>query len=526
MRREYTHELYNRIQSGCDEDNQGWLADFWDNLCAKWNMFWEGVFSGVNRKNFVEINESAESILRDVLEYYGYTEAKLKEIFDLEKQASSMYCDGFMSKADNFVIVDTYLDCMIQAISPKGYGFTADGIKRAFSYDNEYFYPDKIETHIEIAATTRYEYTDTDVKYFTQNEKNLNYFLSTADVTVSYFNNMDAIDTILISVFNMFGIAETEIAKIIDTATDQEKIGYLEETLTGSAYEVAVMKENLSKTIQEMCANSTFSESDVEELTSFAQKAAGLMEKYGENWAEFIDMDKRTKKFKSFENFYKKFGTAEKFLKYVNQYGDAVWSLFVSYDQNLEIIDSIANNATFSSESFEQAVAELTNEYESNFAMFLNETKMATIDNMIKVGKKTVLTAVGVEPLFETTEKIIEFAGKITGMTEKTQGQIKAMTIFNYIGDLESSYEVAFKDVAGMEIDSEDYATGRKNLENTFNLLKNSYEELFTAMSESEDGLKKNYYSYCAKKVGTATMKDKNQFEFLSYDEYIAKYNS
>ena len=57
-----------------------------------------------------------------------------------------------------------------------------------------------------------------------------------------------------------------------------------------------------------MCGNSTFSESDVEGLTSFAKEAAGLMEKYGENWAEFIDMDKRTKEFKRFEKFYKKFG--------------------------------------------------------------------------------------------------------------------------------------------------------------------------------------------------------------------------
>lgn len=525
MRREYTQELYNRIKKGCDKENQHWLLDFWDNLCAKWDMFWESVFSGTNRKNFQEINESAEIILKDVLEYYGYTEAKLKEIFDLEMQTSTAYGIGFQSKADNFTIANTYLHKMAEAINPKGSNFTADNITSLFSYDSDFFYPDEIGTYIEIAATTKYEYTDKDIKYFVENEKNMNYFLGTADVTVPYFSNMDSIDAIIISVFNMFDIAGDQAAKIIDTATDQEKIGYLNNVLSGSMWETAVMKENLAATIKEMCVNSTYSESDAEELIGFAKEAIGKMKEVGENWAD--GMDKRTRTYKNFKKFYSKFGTMEKFLKYVDNYGDAVWSLFVSYDENLEIINSVSNASTgFNSVAFEQAVNELTSEYENKFSMFLEEAKMATIDNMMKAGKKTVLTAVGIEPLFETAEKMIDATGKVTGLGEKTKGQIKAITIYNYIGDLENSYKNSFSELSKMDTTAENYTSCKKNLENTFNLLKNSYKELFTAMSASEDGVKSNYYSYCAKMAGTASMKDKNQFSFLSYDEYIKTYAS
>lgn len=135
-------------------------------------------------------------------------------------------------------------------------------------------------------------------------------------------------------------------------------------------------------------------------------------------------------------------------------------------------------------------------------------------------------------PLFVIVDKIgesIDLIGIIIGTGSEAKSELGALEYIKLYTSIHEAYLSSYDKVQNVDPSDINYDFLLKDLENCFNLEKETLITMFDKMANSCNGTKKQYYLYCKERAQVASMcvsEDViNQLSVLTYDEFIASRN-
>lgn len=354
--------------------------------------------------------------------------------------------------------------------------------------------------------------TDEDVEAFINSEASEEYMDEQVQIVNNYIADLSQLeisdyDFWKIVIFQMFDIAEGQIS-------------------SGGEYEKLVMKKELTEMLDGLAENYVYSDSNEQEAVDAVNSLFKEAEKAGKNIYDYLNslrdsngklvLDGRTKPAKEFMSFLDSLENAQDILKYGDQAIEIFTKLFIDYEKNLAFLDSFEKNANLSEEMME-CFKELRATYEHE----LNQT---FIDVVRQVGENGVdaLYSVSVGKMVGTVKKAIGLIGDLTGESARTAAQLE---VLNYGYDIVNSSQDAFiesmKKLKAADKDAENYEELMTDFKNCFSIYKSSLKRIFEKMAIASEGSQRDYFYYCSSEISSMTLKDFENPDFMSYEEYL-----
>ena len=228
----------------------------------------------------------------------------------------------------------------------------------------------------------------------------------------------------------------------------------------------------------------------------------------------------------------------EEFLYYVTPFMDEIVKNFKDYQKCLQVLDSMERNYAFSPE-LQNSIERIRSEYERSLLSMVTNIKEKyweqgieiTIENLEQVFDCSVVGVV------KGIHKGIDIIGDLTGMSEEAKAEMYLIDNNRWEIEIDigkTCLDNAYENLKNCDADSPKYQTCLDDFKNCFELYKKTHENIYRKMAicstdyESTDGVvagfkndKSSYYTYCAEKYSRLTIQNYEDFELLTYEEYM-----
>lgn len=503
-RRDYTSDFFLRLERMSEDADydSGFFNSFFDSL--------EDAYYGIGKFFGKYDNSKKEKIKQTqeaLLQYNDVTRRQVRNIKRLVGNADDK-CEERLELVSEFIdhlqeYISVFKETMFQfQYMPKK--FSVLGVDFATKYNlvvsslNDVLVLDTI--------------TDEDVEAFINSEASEEYMDEQVQIVNGYIADLSQLeisdyDFWKIVIFQMFDITEGQIS-------------------SGGEYEKLIMKKELTEMLDGLAGNYVYSDSDEQEAVDAVNSLFKEAEKAGKNIYDYLNsfrdsngklvLDGRTKAAKEFMGFLDSLDNAQDILKYGDQAIEIFTKLFIDYDKNLAFLDSFEKNANLSEEMME-CFKELRATYE-------HELSQTFVDVVRQIGENGVdaLYSISVGKMVGTVKKAIGLIGDLTGESARTAAQLE---VLNYGYDIVNSSQEAFiesmKKLKAVDKDAENYDELMTDFKNCFSIYKSSLKRIFEKMAVAAEGSQRDYFYYCSSEVSSMTLKDFENPDFMSYEEYL-----
>ncbi|MBR4287069.1 MAG: hypothetical protein IKT55_05125 [Clostridia bacterium] len=306
-------------------------------------------------------------------------------------------------------------------------------------------------------------------------------------------------------------------------------------------YETYLYDNEMMALFDQMAKTQTFEDSNYKEILGDYQEFMSLIKKYGDKWEEYLTgmrdengkllLDKRTKNYRYFKEFFQQFENAENIIKYGTEIVEVMAALTADYEKNLEILNTVIDDCDPNSE-MAQSLARIKLRYENsweNCASILKEKVNEWGDDLVKELLKSkqlqskVFKFTNVFKVVGWVELAIDVVNETTGLGEESQAKLQLLTMgYNQIWSAEEAYSNALAEVKACDPNSEEYQQCLKDFAISFEYYRTTLKRLYDKMALASSGDKKDYYRYCAEKFEQLDLENYENFNVKTYEEYIA----
>ncbi len=522
--RDYTDENFLQMRIDCDtidadanifEKIDDWAVDLVSkafNYIGKTFFLW----SARDTRYFVmEINDITKAQLADI-----QTKLHTQEMYYHSNAIDLLLC---ISQLKAYIAtLNSAVTCDVESFSIK-----------PFIVELDYLFKDITETLDKI-------YVDNGISW-----KAIDAFIKTDNVE-SYFDKYKVIITNFLTDMSDLELNDMEfwkitISQLFDVALN-EMMGWVRK-LFGDDYDynTYLYDNEMMKLFDEMAKTKTFEDTEYDEVLSDYKEFMGLIKKYGDDWEKYLTthrdqngdlfLDKRTKNYKYFKEFFKHFKNAENIMKYGTDVIEILAAYTTEYEKNLEILNVIIDDCEPGSE-MAKSLERIKLRYESSWENAASLCK----DKLVEYGDDAVKKLLESKKLegelfkFANVFKVvgwvelaIDVTSEVTGIGEETQAKLQLLSLgWEQIDSAENAYVNALKKVKSCSPDSEEYVQSLKDFSVSFEYYRLSLKRLFDKMAKAASGDKQEYYRYCAEHIDDLNIENHEVFELKSYEEYIA----
>ena len=355
-----------------------------------------------------------------------------------------------------------------------------------------------------------------------------------------YIAEIDTFDTVMMILFEMFGITKDKLIHGGDGKLTWDEIlaiwrmdgGYLLlKRLTGDQYDVYITKKQLLQVLKEMTEGYVYSGSDEEQAIDDCKTFLKYVKKYGKDWYDKLNkmrgedgkliLDGRTRDAKKFKAFLDSLGNAQDILKYGSDGIDYIARLFCDYSKGIEVIDSFCANYA-GDETVTAAAEEVRALYNKEFAAWAEEAYGIVAKHGLDYALKEAGKACPVVAVVCAIEEGIDTFGEVSGTGTKAKNMYDSLIYHKLYSSSYYAYHNALEHFQNQTPGTDEYTQAATDLENCFNLHKANIKAMYDAMAGASGGDKQAYYKYCARQAEKLSMKDGAEPDLLTFEEFCA----
>lgn len=367
--------------------------------------------------------------------------------------------------------------------------------------------------------------TPEDIGRFAESAAAAGYFSGCTRQAIEFGNSITILDGAGMTIFQMADLFDIYVKKGNFIDSDGHLVGSADAINTYKTKE-ALMEMLDSSADTEYLYDKTFKESlgSLMILGKYYKKFGDKFEEYIKfNTAEdgsimLDDTIFSADQLKMFNKCVSLFGTISKdFEKGV----DFVSRLIADYSAGIAILDSYERNFS-SDDEIGKALAEIRKLYEKDTDAWVTECLRKYMEDGYNVVDKKISKSFEVFFLEgSATKAALDAFGEASGWGARAKGAYDFTIYQGLYNSSLAAYQSALEKLRAADPSSEQYETLTTDVNNCFNLCKNSAVKMFESM-ETASVDKKDYYRYCRRQVEKASVFDKNPLAILSYEDYMA----
>lgn len=518
--RDYSQEMYDHLLKNLDHP----ICSITDGL-GDW--LYGGFLKLVDLFHKDDLKKELDRSYRLVLDYNNETKAGLTRMFSSEENVNYHYGhsiagatpgDGdYYTSTFDAVSLTMYglrdmLDEMADIINPANGRFTVESIQRRmeplFTKMQEYF---EAAMGIPEPGTPP---TIEQITEFAQEFYASRFFTDFNAPMTEFVGELGGTDAALMTIFNMFDIAETK--------------------LIYGDYELYTIKKQLLSVLKELGEiRELYADGPGEEAIEDCKTLLKYYKKYGKKFYDFLNthrqangkliLDGRTIEARHYREFLESLGNAGTILSEGEKGIEYLALIMADYEKSLEILDSYQTNFS-GDEKTAQAAQELSELFQKKFSAYLQESA-----NLFKsVGYDLAVSSLAkASPVMATVTAIgagIDLVGSVTGVGTRSKRTLDALTCISLSTTSESAYRSALEKFQKADPSADNYEQLAEDVRNCFDLHKKNLVEAYSAMADASTGTKHSYYKYCEQLARSASMQT-GAPDVMSYEEYLKRYN-
>ena len=522
--RDYTEESFRIMEIDCDNTSSD------DNIFDKINDWGEDLIAGAFKfvgKTFNLWDAKQTRFL--VMEINDITKSQLKDIKENLHAAQAYYLVNAMSIHDSVVMLKKYISILdeISGYDVGSFSMASFALKLSKLYNDIQDTLDEVyvDEGISWKAVEKFIKTDNVEEFFNKYSMEVKGFL--ADLS-----SMDMKDKEfwLMTISQLFDIAIKEM------------MGWARKLFGDDYdYETYLYDNEMMALFDQMAKTTTFEDSEYKDILKDYQEFMELIKKYGDKWEEYLTgirdekgkllLDKRTKNYKYFKEFFQQFENAENIIKYGTDIVEVMAALTADYEKNLEILNTVIEDCDPSSE-MAKSLARIKLRYENsweNCASILKEKVNEWGDDLVKELLKSkqleskLFKFTNVFKVVGWVELAIDVVNETTGLGEESQAKLQLLAMgYEQIWSAEEAYANALAEVKECDPNSEEYQQCLKDFATSFEYYRLTLKRLYDKMALASSGDKQDYYRYCAEKFEQLNLENYEHFDVKTYEEYIA----
>ena len=507
--RDYTAENFERMRSCCES------TDHDANIFQQINDWGEDIVSSVFYflgKTFDWWNVKQTRLL--VMEINEITEKRLKEIKLRIDRCESKYAQKAEQLYSAMFVLNAYL-CLLQEIMQcKDGTFSASSFSHRLTeiYNGVMEYLDGV--NVEDLVT----------------EDNIRAFLELAYPEAFFKDSSDQIYDYLAELSQM---GQGEASIIVITQMFDISLQKLKELFTDYSPEQMLIDKEMLALLDEMAERESLYDGTSKETTvNILKKLMGLVEKFGDNWAEHLNelrdengdllLDKRTKEYRAFKAFFDQFGNAEKILSYG---GDLVTIMakYVADYENCEKILVTLQEKCGDNPEMAASLERISKVYDKAFEAIAKDVFDKGIEYTIDALEKNVDKALGssIFKIVGWVEMGIDITGKVTGLSEDAAAKMQLLaTGYDQLNTAKKSFEIALQELQNCSPDAAGYEDYMTKFRQCFEYYRVTQKRLYAQMGKAENGVLGEYYRYCSEEMDQLSLSNFEQFDLLTFEEY------
>jgi len=523
--RDYTEEGFLQMQKDCDSIDSD--ANVFENIGDWWEDLIYGLLGFVGKAfNWWDARQTRYYLM----EVNDIAKKQLNDIKDNLHAAQAHYLLSAMSIHDCIVDLKQYISILneINGCDVGNFSMTTFALKLSKIYNEIYDTLDEVyvDEGISWKAVEKFIKTDDVEEFFDRYSVEVKEFL--ADLS-----SMDMKD-------KEFWLMT--ISQLFDVAI-REMMGWVRKLFGDDYdYETYLYDNEMMALFDQMAKTTTFEDSEYKDILKDYQEFMELIKKYGDKWEEYLTgirdekgkllLDKRTKNYKYFKEFFQQFENAENIIKYGTDMVEIMAALTADYEKNLEILNTVIDDCDPNSE-MAKSLARIRLRYENsweNCASILKEKVNEWGDDFVKevlklkqLNKSKIFKFTNVFKVVGWVELAIDVVNETTGLGEESQAKLQLLTMgYEQIWSAEEAYANALAEVKECDPNSEEYQQCLKDFATSFEYYRLTLKRLYDKMALASSGDKQDYYRYCAEKFEQLNLENYEHFDVKTYEEYIA----
>ena len=504
--RKFTEEEYAKMKKLLKEP---WYSSGILDGLSNWAIGIEMKYFG--RWNMKNPKQSLKDTKRALLDYHDATLESINYIFDNVNNVENTYGKGDSSYFGLCLLtIKAYRDALKELayiIEPGKGRFNPDTIRSRLDsvFANlEKYYGETMEIYDPSVDASIGEIED-----FLSQPWASSYFQTFMGPISMFFGDLGGYEEAKAYIFNMFDAAEAELTK--------------------GGYEKNLLKQELMSMLSDMANTYKYTNSQQQKDVKFYKELLKLSKGEGEEW--YKTLDKRTKNAKQLKKFIKTLGGLEKIYKYGDAGFELVATLFCNYEKNLELLNAFEKTDS-ASPLMSECIREIKGLYNKQLEQILGEILSKVKDLGVEATIDLAADAFVPVAVVKAIRLIVDEAGEISGLGTKSKAMMRALTLNNIYNQSLDAYSIAVEKAkeALKNNPNSSPITLLRQVQNTFNLVKKSAQDMFEAMAASTSGKKRAYYKYCADVARDARINsklntnDRGMLHLMSYEEFLKKY--
>lgn len=354
--------------------------------------------------------------------------------------------------------------------------------------------------------------TNEDVEKFLENEDEK--FLSEAiDDIHEYLSDLSQIELFdadfwKILIYQQFNIVEGQITSL-------------------GNYEEMLMKKELMEMFDDISSTEYYwNDSMTKDCMDNVKSILDEIKDSGKDLYEYLNshrnpdgsliLDGRTKEAKNFLKFLDKFEKAGKIIDLGEKGAEFIYGLFVDYEKNLKFLESFENNAQISGE-MKEVFKSIHETYEKELTSLVDQS----IQLALSEGISAVYGLCPVSKVIGTVKSTIGIIGNITGDSNATAARYELLSYgWDYVNSAESAFKNSYQKLLECSKNSDNYQEYLNDFKACFSVYKNSIIRIYEKMANASDGKQRDYYYYCSSQLAHLSLKNYNDINIMSYDEF------
>lgn len=507
--RDYTEENFEQMKSCCES------TDHDANIFQQINDWGEDIVSSVFYflgKTFDWWNVKQTRLL--VMEINEITERRLKEIKSRIDRCESKYAQKAENLYSAMFELNEYLGILQQIMTWQNGTFSASDFSPRLRelYNKFVGYLDKV--NVEDLVTTE------NIQAFLALAYPEAFFKESSDQIYDYLADLSEIgwgDTALIVITQMFDIASQKVKELFTDYTHEQML---------------IDKEMLAL-LDEMAEREALYEGTSSETTlNVLEKLMGLVDKFGDDWENHLHelrgpdgnllLDKRTKEYRAFKAFFDQFGNAEKILSYGSDAIKIIAKYIADYENCEKILVTLQEKCGDNPEMAE-SLERIGKVYDKALESIVKDVFDQGIEYAMSTLEKGVDKALG-KGIFKAVgwvEMGIDITGTITGVSEDAAAKMQLLaTGYDQLNTAKKSFEIALQELQACSPDAAEYAEYEKKFRHCFEYFRVTQKRIYEQMGKAENGVKGEYYRYCAEEMNQLSLTNFEDFDLLTFEEY------
>ena len=366
--------------------------------------------------------------------------------------------------------------------------------------------------------------TVTEIAAFAGQDWAPSYFSGVTSLAVEYAEGIDWGDGVLMVYTQMYDMFKTKVVGTVSSFFDSPNAPQRYEDMVTESYLMSLIIDaaNTRGLFDDLETKDLYD--DASELLALYKKYGGKINKYlKKNMDGTVTIDGKKYSQKDFSNFMDWIGRAGTILEIGGEATELVLQYYADYTESIEILDSIQRTYGSQNDEFSRAMAHIRELYEKDVDAHLGEAAEVIAkhgyDEAKRLLKKVKIGESSFSNVF-TIFKTMKSANEMSGLGDEMKAKYDFMIYRGIYNSTRNSYENALSNLQELDPSSKAYASAAKDVENSFNLCKDSAAKMFECMMNSSSGIKRSYYRYCKQQVSGASILDKAPMSFMSYEDF------